>query len=92
MGKLTDAQKRAKAKYNKKAYRRAELILKPPVMNILNSHCNKIGSSKNGFISQAIQEKIERDTGKTFNELLEEAEHCEMQSDDIQSSLGNLSF
>ncbi len=74
MGKLTEAQKRAKAKYNKKAYKRAELILKPYIMDILNDYCNKIGSSRNSFISQAIQEKIERETGKTFEELLKETQ------------------
>lgn len=74
MGKLTEAQIRAKNKYDKKAYKRILARLKPHEMEIFNDHCEKFNHSKNGFIVKSIFEKIERETGKTFEELLKETE------------------
>ena len=74
MSKLSEAQIRAKNKYDKKTYSRTTLSLKHKEMDILNKHCEKFGYSKNGFMVKSIQEKIERETGKTFEELLKETE------------------
>lgn len=65
---------KAKNKYNKTAYKRISLLIKPLLMDVLNNHCNKFEYSKNGFIAKSIKETIERETGKTFEELLKETE------------------
>lgn len=70
--KNSDARIRANNKYNKKNYTRTPISLRHNEMNVLNAHCEKHGYSKNGFIVQAIKEKIERDTGKSFDEFLKE--------------------
>lgn len=70
--KKATSQTRAKSKYNKKNYSRTPISLKHNEMSVLNNHCEKYGYSKNGFIVQAIKEKIERDTGKSFEEFLKE--------------------
>lgn len=70
--KKANSQTRAKSKYNKKNYVRTPISLRHNEMNVLNNHCKKFGCSKNGFIVQAIKEKIERDTGKNFDEFLKE--------------------
>lgn len=61
---------RAKNKYNKTAYRQLNLKLKPEIMEALNKHCEAFSHTKNSFITQAIKEKIERETGKNFQDLL----------------------
>ena len=63
---------RAKNKYNKTAYRQLNLKLKPEIMEALNKHCEAFSHAKNSFITQAIKEKIERETNKNFDELLKE--------------------
>lgn len=77
---MGNSSTKAKRKYNRKAYKRTELSLKPYVMDFLNSYCNKIGNSKNGFILKAIEEKIKHDTGKTIEELLKETEQSKDES------------
>ena len=72
MGKLTEAQKRAKAKYEKKSYVCFNTRFKHNEMDILNNYCQEFECSKNGLIVKATLEKIERETGKTFEKLLEE--------------------
>ncbi|MGN1044027.1 MAG: hypothetical protein ACI4PR_04430 [Acutalibacteraceae bacterium] len=68
----TKSSTKAKSKYNKKAYLRTHISFKPLEMAILNMHCEKYGYSKNGFVVQAVKEKIERDIGKNFDEFLKE--------------------
>ena len=70
--KKSNSQTRAKSKYNKKNYVRTPISLRHNEMNVLNNHCEKYSYSKNGFIVQAIKEKIERDTGKSFEEFLKD--------------------
>lgn len=68
----TKSSTKAKSKYNKKAYSRTHISFKHSEMAILNMHCEKYGYSKNGFVVQAVKEKIERDTGKSFDEFIKE--------------------
>ncbi len=68
----TKSSTKAKSKYNKKNYVRTLITLRHKEMNILNNHCQKYGYSKNGFILQAIKDRIEKDTGKSFDEFLKE--------------------
>ena len=70
--KKATSQTRAKSKYNKKNYSRTPISLKHNEMSVLNNHCEKYGYSKNGFIVKAIKEKIERDTGKSFDDFIKE--------------------
>lgn len=63
---------KAKNKYNKTAYRQVCLQIKPDIMDVLNIHCKNFSYTRNSFITQAIKEKIERDTGKSFDEFLKE--------------------
>ena len=51
---------------------RISLILSKDIGEILLNHIAKNESTKNGFIIQAIKEKIERETNKNFDELLKE--------------------
>ena len=72
MSKLSEAQKRAKDKYNKKAYKQFNVKLKPFQMEILEEYCNKYEYSKNNFAILALKEKMEKDTGKSFDEFLKD--------------------
>lgn len=65
---------KAKNKYNKTAYRQVCLQIKPDIMDLLNIHCKNFSYTRNSFITQAIKEKIERDTGKSFDEFFKEPE------------------
>ncbi|MEE0266282.1 MAG: hypothetical protein U0L18_11445 [Acutalibacteraceae bacterium] len=58
---LTEAQKRANAKYNAKAYDRVELKVKKGKKETIKAHAEQQGESLNGFINRAIDEAIERD-------------------------------
>ena len=60
---------KAKNKYNKTAYRRITVHLKPEVMEVFNKHCEAFSYTKNNFIIQAIKDRIEKETGKNFDQL-----------------------
>ena len=59
---LTDAQRKANDKYIKEHYRQVKLSMPNEEADTLEQHCKKFGYTKAGFIRQAIQEKMERDT------------------------------
>lgn len=61
---LTEAQKRANAKYNAKAYDRVELKVKKGKKETIKAHAEQQGESLNGFINRAIDETIERDNSE----------------------------
>ena len=65
---------KAKNKYNKTAYKRISVHLKPEVMEVFNRHCEAFSYTKNNFIIQAIKDRIEKETGKNFNQLLAEVQ------------------
>ena len=69
---MAKSSTKAKNKYNKTAYRQINLQVKPHIMDTLNIYCEKKSCSRNNFIVQAIMEKIERDTGKSFDEFLKD--------------------
>ena len=58
---VSEAQKRANAKYNAKAYDRVELKVKKGKKETIKAHAEQQGESLNGFINRAIDEAIERD-------------------------------
>jgi len=69
---LSESQKRGNKKYQDLKCMRISLILSKDIGEILLNHIAKNESTKNGFIIQAIKEKIERETNKNFDELLKE--------------------
>ena len=56
----TEAQKRASAKYNLKSYDRLEIRVKKGEKEVIENHAKVQGKSLNGFVNEAIKEKIER--------------------------------
>lgn len=63
---------RAKNKYNNANYSQLNLRLSPNIVEGLKIYCNIQGLSQRELISQLICEKIERDTGKSFDEFIKE--------------------
>ena len=61
---ISEAQKRAVAKYNAKAYDRIELKVLKGQKEVLQSIAKEQGVSLNGYTKQALQAKIKADTGK----------------------------
>lgn len=61
---ISDAQRRAVAKYNAANYDRIELRVNKGLKDIYKKHANKYGETLNGFIQRALQETIERDNNK----------------------------
>ena len=58
---VSEAKKRANAKYNAKAYDRIELKVKKGEKDKIKSHAESNGESLNGFVNRAIEETIQRD-------------------------------
>ena len=74
---VSKAQKNSAKKYQDSNCMRVSLILNKDIGEILLNHITKNGSTKNGFIIQAIKEKIERETGKKIEELTAEIQTAE---------------
>lgn len=58
---LTEAQKKANAKYQKKNITRVSLVIDNNFYERIDNRLKKTGESKNGFIIQAIKEKLDRE-------------------------------
>lgn len=58
---ISEAQKRAVAKYNAANYERVELRLDIGKKQLVKAHAEEQGESLNGFINRAIAETIVRD-------------------------------
>ena len=58
---VSKAQQRATAKYKKDNYDRMELLLPKGQKDVIKAHAQIKGESLNGFVNEAIDEKIERD-------------------------------
>lgn len=58
---LTDAQRRANAKYDAKTYDRLTCKIKKSDTLLLREHIAKRGESINGFLLRAIKETMARD-------------------------------
>lgn len=61
---ISEAQKRAVAKYNAKSYDRLELKVAKGKKSVLQSIAEKQGKSVNGYIKEAVKAKIKADTGE----------------------------
>ena len=62
MSPISEARKRANAKYNAKAYDRIEVKVSKGRKAELQEHAQQRGESLNGFMNRAIDEAVERDT------------------------------
>ena len=61
MAPLSEARKRANARYNAKAYEPLTVRVKTGKKAEIQAHAEKHGESVNGFINRAIDEAMERD-------------------------------
>mgnify|MGYP003415059663 CR=1 FL=1 len=61
---ISEAQKKAVAKYNAKAYDRLELKVAKGTKSIIQTIAEQQNKSVNGYIKEAVEEKIKADTGK----------------------------
>lgn len=57
----TEAQKRAKAKYNAKTYKQLKVNVKPDDYNIIDQYCKDHGISKAAFIVGACKYCIDNE-------------------------------
>lgn len=69
---MSDAQKKGNERYQKSKCIRISLILNKEDGIELINYLNRTQQSKNGFIVQAIKEKIKKDTGRPMDEFLKE--------------------
>jgi len=58
---ISEARKKANAKYNAKTYDRLEITVKKGRKAELKAYADKRGESLNGFVNRAIVETMERD-------------------------------
>lgn len=59
---ISDAQRKAVAKYNAANYDRIELRIEKGQKQQLKDHAEARGETLNGFVNRAIRETVERDT------------------------------
>ena len=69
---ISEAQKRATAKYEAKAYDKILLRLPKGKKEIIQAHAQAQGESVNGFVGRAIDEAMERDGGADDGEHQED--------------------
>ncbi len=60
---ISEAQRKAVAKYNAKAYDRIELKVKKGQKSLIQEVAAQQGQSLNGYIKNAVETKIKADTG-----------------------------
>lgn len=58
---LTDAQKKARDKWNKEHQKRISLVMNNDFYIRITNHIEKTGETKNGFITRAIKETLEKE-------------------------------
>ena len=61
---VSKAQQRATHKYVKKAYDRADLVLRKGYKAVVREHAEQHGESFNAFVARAIAETMQRDREK----------------------------
>ena len=64
---VSEAKKKADAKWHKKAYERLTLVVRRDAElngDFIRAHATSQGESMNGFVLRAIKEAIERDNAK----------------------------
>ena len=69
---LTDKKKASNKRSDQKNSQRFSIITTKEKGAKIESYIQKTGMTKNNFFMEAIKEKIERDTGKSFDEFIKE--------------------
>ena len=64
---ISEAQKRAVAKYNAKSYDEIKLRVPKGKKDIIQDIAEKQGKSVNGYIKKAVEGKIKADTGQDID-------------------------
>ena len=64
---ISEAQKRAVAKYNAKAYDRIELKVQKGKKDVISEIASQQGESINGYTKKALKDKIKADTGQEID-------------------------
>ncbi len=64
MSPISEARKRANAKYNAKAYDRLEMKVPKGLKEVIQAHADKHDGSLNKFMNRAIDETMGRDNGE----------------------------
>lgn len=75
---LTEKKKKSNKRSQDKNNKRFGIIMKKSEGETLEKYLKDNSYTVNGFIVQAVKEKIERDTGKNFDEFLQEQEPQEL--------------
>ena len=70
--KTSNSSTKAKRKYNAENYSQLNVQLKSDVIKNFKLYCKNSNIPQRAFIEQAIMEKMERDTGRSFDEFLKE--------------------
>lgn len=65
---ISEAQRKAVAKFNAANYDRIELRVDKGQKQALKAHAESRGETLNGFVNRAIHETLERDNGGSSNE------------------------
>lgn len=65
---ISEAQRKAVAKFNAANYDRIELRVDKGQKQALKAHAESRGETLNGFVNRAIQETLKRDNGGSSNE------------------------
>lgn len=61
---ISEAQRRAVAKYNAKSYERIEMKVRKGEKAAIVAHAEERAETLNGFLNRAVKETIERDTNE----------------------------
>ncbi len=64
---ISEAQKKAVAKYNAKSYDEIKLRVPKGKKDIIQDIAEQQGKSVNGYIKEAVEGKIKADTGQDVN-------------------------
>ena len=62
--KNSEARIRANNKYNAKAYDRVNIAIPKDRKEVIQTHAEALGKSINGYVVEAIEEKLSRDNEK----------------------------
>ena len=72
-----NSKTKAKRKYNEKTYKKVSVYVKNNEMRIIESFCKDRNYSKNNLFVESVKEKVQRELGKSIDELLKELQTIE---------------
>ena len=78
---LTEKKKQSNKRSQEKNNKRFGIIMKKQEGIKIETYLKNNGVTVNSFITKAIKEKIERETGKTFDEFMKTLDNVEHQEE-----------